>query len=107
MLLCGLLAAEHFVLFVALTGIGGVASAVYNASFNTLIQEKIEPEVLGRVFAMFGSISLFPSLMGLLGIGIFAEDLGIRNTFVLLGGLIALLGVISFFLPKVMAIDRR
>jgi DHA3 family macrolide efflux protein-like MFS transporter len=107
MLLCGLMPAEHFVIFVALTGIGGVASAVYHASFNTLIQEKIEPEVLGRVFAMFGSISLFPSLMGLLGIGIFAEDLGIRQTFVLLGGLIALLGVISFFIPKVMAIDRR
>lgn len=107
MLLCGLLPAEHFYFFVALTGVGGVASAVYSASFNTLIQEKIEPEVLGRVFAMFGSISLFPSLLGLLGIGIFAEDLGIRQTFVLLGGLIAVLGILSFFIPKIMAIDRR
>lgn len=103
----GLLPSSGFILFVALTGIGGMASSIYYASFNTIIQEKIEPEVLGRVFAMFGSISLFPSLIGLMGIGIFADDLGIKQTFVLLGGAIALLGVISFFIPKVMAIDRK
>jgi DHA3 family macrolide efflux protein-like MFS transporter len=106
MLLIGVLPKEYFILFVSLTGLGGVASSVYYASFNTLIQEKIEPEVLGRVFAMFGSISLFPSLLGLMGIGIFAEDLGIRNSFILLGGLIAIIGLISFFIPKVMNIDR-
>ncbi len=103
----GLLPSSQFVLFVVLTGIGGMASSIYYASFNTIIQEKIEPEVLGRVFAMFGSISLFPSLIGLLGIGIFADHLGINQTFVLLGGAIALLGVISFFIPKMMAIDRK
>lgn len=103
----GLLPSSQFILFVVLTGIGGMASSIYYASFNTIIQEKIEPEVLGRVFAMFGSISLFPSLIGLLGIGIFADHLGINQTFVLLGGAIALLGVISFFIPKMMAIDRK
>lgn len=103
----GLLPSSQFILFVILTGIGGMASSIYYASFNTIIQEKIEPEVLGRVFAMFGSISLFPSLLGLLGIGIFADDLGINLTFILLGGIIALLGVISFFIPKMMAIDRK
>jgi DHA3 family macrolide efflux protein-like MFS transporter len=106
MLFIGILPKEFFILFVSLTGLGGIASSVYYASFNTLIQEKIEPEVLGRVFAMFGSISLFPSLLGLMGIGIFAEDLGIRNSFILLGGLIAVIGLISFFIPKVMNIDR-
>ncbi len=103
----GLLPSSQFILFVALTGIGGMASSIYYASFNTIIQEKIEPEVLGRVFAMFGSISLFPSLIGLLGIGIFADYLGINQTFVLLGGAIAMLGVISFFIPKMMGIDRK
>ncbi|WP_367913492.1 MFS transporter [Leadbetterella sp. DM7] len=103
----GLLPSSQFILFVVLTGIGGIASSVYYASFNTIIQEKIEPEVLGRVFAMFGSISLFPSIIGLLGIGIFADHLGINQTFVLLGGGIALLGLISFFIPKMMAIDRK
>ncbi len=103
----GLLPSSQFILFVVLTGIGGMASSIYYASFNTVIQEKIEPEVLGRVFAMFGSISLFPSLLGLLGIGIFADYLGINLTFVLLGSAIALLGIISFFIPKMMAIDRE
>lgn len=103
----GLLSSSQFIIFVILTGIGGMASSIYYATFNTIIQEKIEPEVLGRVFAMFGSISLFPSILGLLGIGIFADDLGINLTFILLGGIIALLGVISFFIPKMMAIDRR
>lgn len=107
MAVSGFLPPSGFILFVILTGIGGMASSVYYASFNTIIQEKIEPEVLGRVFAMFGSISLFPSLLGLLGIGIFADDLGINQTFILLGGAIALLGIISFFIPKMMAIDRK
>lgn len=107
MLGSGLLLPSQFILFVILTGIGGMASSIYYASFNTIIQEKIEPEVLGRVFAMFGSISLFPSLIGLLGIGIFADYLGITQTFVLLGGAIALLGVISFFIPRMMGIDRK
>ena len=93
-------------IFVVLTGIGGMASSIYYATFNTIIQEKIEPEVLGRVFAMFGSLSLFPSILGLLGIGIFADDLGINLTFILLGGMTALLGVISFFIPKMMGIGR-
>ena len=107
LLFSGLLPSSQFTPFVILTGIGGIASSIYYASFNTIIQEKIEPEVLGRVFAMFGSISLFPSLIGLLGIGIFADHLGINQTFVLLGGAIALLGLISFFVPKVMAIGRK
>jgi DHA3 family macrolide efflux protein-like MFS transporter len=107
MMFSGMLSSSQFIPFVVLTGLGGVASAVYYASFNTIIQEKIEPEVLGRVFAMFGSISLFPSIIGLLGIGIFADDLGITNTFILLGGIIGLIGVAMFFFPKVMAIDRK
>lgn len=107
MMFSGMLSSSQFIPFVILTGLGGVASAVYYASFNTIIQEKIEPEVLGRVFAMFGSISLFPSIIGLLGIGIFADDLGITNTFILLGGIIGLIGVAMFFFPKVMAIDRK
>lgn len=107
MMFSGMLPSSQFVLFVTLTGIGGMASSIYYASFNTIIQEKIEPEVLGRVFAMFGSISLFPSIIGLLGIGIFADDLGITNTFILLGGIIGLIGVFSFFIPKMMAIDRK
>lgn len=107
MMFSGMLSSSQFIPFVLLTGLGGVASAVYYASFNTIIQQKIEPEVLGRVFAMFGSISLFPSIIGLLGIGIFADDLGITNTFILLGGIIGLIGVAMFFFPKVMAIDRK
>lgn len=107
MMFSGMLSSSQFVLFVILTGLGGIASAVYYASFNTIIQEKIEPEVLGRVFAMFGSISLFPSIIGLLGIGVFADDLGITNTFILLGGIIGLIGIAMFFFPKVMAIDKK
>jgi DHA3 family macrolide efflux protein-like MFS transporter len=107
MMFSGMLNSSQFILFVVLTGIGGVASAVYYASFNTIIQEKIEPEVLGRVFAMFGSISLFPSIIGLLGIGFFADEIGITNTFISLGAIIGLIGVALFFFPKVMAIDKK
>lgn len=107
LLLSGVLHPSMFWTFVGLTAVGGMASSVYYASFNTLIQEKIEPEVLGRVFAMFSSIALFPSLIGLLGIGFFAEKLGITSTFVIMGGVISLIGLVSFFFPTVMAIDKK
>lgn len=97
----GLLPPWGFAIFVALTTIGGITGAVYNASFTALIQEKIDPAMLGRVFSMFFSISLLPSLLGLLGTGFLADTIGISRTFVILGSAIGVVGIISFLVPEV------
>lgn len=103
----GLLSANGFVLFVGLTTIGGIAASVYHATFTTIIQERVNPAMLGRVFSMFFSIALLPSIIGLLSTGFIADYIGISQTFVILGSIIVLTGIISFFVPVLMRLGIK
>jgi DHA3 family macrolide efflux protein-like MFS transporter len=103
----GLLCSSGYVYFVILTALGGVSGAVYNACFNTVLQETIRPGMLGRVFSMYISVCMLPSLLGLVGIGFFADTIGLAQTFVLLGSIIFVLGIASFSMPSVMALGRE
>ena len=103
----GLLPANGYVQFVVLTTIGGLAASIFNASFTTIVQEKIEPALLGRVFSMYFSLALLPSMIGLLGTGYIADHIGIDLAFVILGSTIALIGIISFFVPALMGLGKR
>ncbi|MFC3197992.1 MFS transporter [Parapedobacter deserti] len=98
----GLLPASGFIFFTALTILGGVAASIYNASFTTVLQEKIDPAMLGRVFSMYFSIALLPSMIGLLSTGFIADNIGISLTFVILGSVISVVGIVSFFVPALM-----
>lgn len=106
-LLSGLLPANAFYMFVILTSFGGVAGAVYSSSFTAIIQEKIDPAILGRIFSMFMSVSLLPAMIGLLGTGFMADTIGLTTTFVIMGGIICLIGIISFFIPSLMTLDKK
>lgn len=97
----GLLPPKAFIVFVIFTFLGGLVSAIYNACFTTILQERINPAVLGRVFSIFMSASILPSLIGLLGIGYLADIIGITSTFVIFGAAISLVGIISFFSPGI------
>lgn len=103
----GLLPPTAFIIFVVFTFVGGLVSAVYNACFTTILQERINPAVLGRVFSIFMSSSILPSLIGLLGIGYLADIIGITSTFVIFGTAISLVGIISFFSPGIIAIGKK
>jgi len=103
----GILPADAFILFTVLTIIGGIAASMFNASFTTIIQEKVDPAMLGRVFSMYFSIALLPSMLGLLGTGFIADSIGIGLTFIILGSVIALIGVVSFFVPSLMHLGVR
>src|SRR5690606_161768 len=103
----GLLPPTGFLLFVALTVLGGIAASVYNASFMTILQEKINPAMLGRVFSMYFSIALLPAMIGLLSTGFLADTIGISVTFVILGSVIALIGIASFFVPALMRLGVK
>lgn len=103
----GILPADGFILFVVLTTLGGVAGSVYHATFTTIIQEKVSPVMLGRVFSMFFSIALLPSIIGLLSTGFIADYIGISRTFVILGSVIGVIGIVSFFVPALMKLDIK
>lgn len=97
--LSGYISGDMFIVFVILTSIGGISLSIFNASFTTILQEEIPSEKLGRVFSMYYSLAVFPSIVGLLGTGFLADTVGINVTFIVLGLAIAGVGLVSFFTP--------
>ena len=100
-LLSGVLPVSGYPLFVGLTAIGGISGSLYMASFTTVLQTRINPVVMGRVFSFYMSISLLPSMIGLLSTGFLADTIGIGNTFIIGGVLVGMIGLISFFQPSI------
>lgn len=103
----GLLAPQQFVFFVVLTAIGGMGASLYNASFTTIIQEEIHPNMLGRVFSLYYSIVIIPSVIGLLCTGFIADFIGVTKTFVILGFVVSLVGIASFLTPPLMRLGKK
>lgn len=102
MALSGYISGDLFILFVVLTSISGITASIYNASFTTILQEEIPSEKLGRVFSMYYSLAVFPSIIGLLGTGFLADTIGINWTFIILGVAILIVGIVSFLTPSLM-----
>lgn len=105
--LSGILSPDGFVWFAVLTAVGGVSGAVYNSAFTGLVQTKIDPTALGRVFSMFFTFSLIPAMLGLIGIGFLADGLGLTTSFILSGAIIIVIGVAAFLTPPAMRLDRQ
>jgi len=96
----GILPIEGFLIFVGLTFIGGISMALYSGTFMVVLQTTIEPAALGRVFSLYGSLSLLPSIVGLMYTGYLAGKIGIPNAFLLAGIALMLLGFYSFMAPS-------
>lgn len=105
-LLSGLLPSSGFIWFVVLTGIGGIAGAIWNGSFVVILQTKIENSLLGRVFATYDSLVLLPSIPGLLATGYIAEKIGLSHAFIISGGIICLAGILLCFIPSVLSLGK-
>ena len=103
-LFSGVLTPDGFVFFAILTALGGISGAVYSSMFTSLVQRTVAPEALGRVFSMYGSIAILPSLIGLTATGIIADHIGVSYAFVIAGAIIVLLGIIAMFVPSMMRI---
>ncbi len=105
--LSGYLPANTFFVFVGLTILGGIAAAVYNACFMTVLQEEVRPELMGRVFSLYFSIAIIPTVLGLLGTGWAADAFGVNYLFMVLGGLIVVIGMFSFFNRPLRELDNE
>lgn len=99
--LMGLLPSSAFIIFVVITSITGLAGAIYWSTFVVILQTKIEPAALGRVFSIYDSISLLPSIPGLLATGFIADGIGLLNAFIIAGVSMAAVGVFAFFIPSI------
>ena len=105
-LFSGLLPVSGFIWFAVLTALGGVCGSLYFATFTTVIQSRIDPGVMGRVFSFYMSFSMLPAMIGLLSTGFLADSIGLGNTFIISGGFLCLIGIISFFIPSLISLKE-
>ena len=94
----GLLPPSGFAIFAGITAIGGITMTLYSGSFTVVMQTMVEPAALGRVFSLYSSVTLLPSMIGLLATGYIADTIGIGNAFIISGSGIASLGIAAFLL---------
>jgi DHA3 family macrolide efflux protein-like MFS transporter len=99
--LTGILPASAFIIFVVLTTISGITGSIYWSTFVVILQIKIDPAALGRVFSIYDSISLLPTIPGLLATGFIADRIGLLNAFIIAGISMLAVGLTAFFIPSV------
>lgn len=107
LIISGFLPVSGFIVFAVLTIIGGIAYTIYNALFVAIIQRNINPDVLGRVFSVFFSLTLLPSMIGIATSGFLAETLGITKTFVLGGLIIISIGIFALLIPSTRKLGKN
>ncbi|MBN2862238.1 MAG: MFS transporter [Bacteroidales bacterium] len=103
----GILPVSGFFFFAGLTLIGGITMAFFSASFTVVIQTTVDTAILGRVFSIYGSITLLPSMLGLLQTGYIADAIGVPNAFIISGTALTILGFTAFFIPALKAMTVK
>lgn len=103
----GLLPPSAFIIYAIMAVVQGISMPFYSGPFTALLQTQIEVSFLGRVFSLFDSISLLPSILGLLVTGFIADAIGIANVFVICGIAIVMTGLLAFFIPSIMNLERK
>lgn len=107
LLISGLLPVTGFLAFALCSGLMGLSSPFFSGVQVALIQEKIRPEYLGRVFGLLGSITSFSMPLGLIASGIFADRIGIHVWFALSGWCIIGIAVLCVLLPSIRNLDKK
>lgn len=103
----GILPPSAFIIYAVFAVVQGIAMPFYSGPFTALLQTQIELSFLGRVFSLFDSISLLPSLLGLLATGFVADAIGVANVFTICGIAIVITGTLAFFIPSIMKLERK
>jgi DHA3 family macrolide efflux protein-like MFS transporter len=103
----GLLPINGFLIFAICSVLMGFSSPFYSGVQIALIQEKIQPEYLGRVFGLQGSIMSFAMPIGLIVSGIFADRIGINTWFMLSGVCVIGIALLCVTLPSFRNLDKK
>ncbi len=102
----GLLPEGGFWIFALFCVMMGVSVPFYSGPQIALMQEKLEPQYLGRAFGLYGSIMSFAMPPGLALSGLFADRLGINHWFLLCGAASVLLSLLTISIKSVREIEQ-
>lgn len=105
-LAAGMLGGGGFVAFLAMSFLMGLSSPFYSGPQTALMQEKIPPEYLGRVFGLYGAIMSWAMPLGLAFSSLFADVVGAPAWFVGAGAAMVLLACVTWAIPAIRHIER-
>jgi DHA3 family macrolide efflux protein-like MFS transporter len=106
-LFSGLLPSDGYIYFAVFSAISGVAAAMWNSAFTVIMQTTIDLDKQGRAFSTYDSLSLLPSIPGLLATGFIAESIGLTNSFIIAGAGILIIGIAILAIPSVMQLGNE
>jgi DHA3 family macrolide efflux protein-like MFS transporter len=103
----GLAPAELMWIAIAGNFFAGFMSPIINGPLMAIMQVSVAPDMQGRVFGLLNTVGLAATPIGLLIIGPLADLIGVQVPFIV-GGLGDLaMGVMGFFIPALILIERR
>mgnify|MGYP000469519335 FL=1 len=105
-LAAGLLGADGFAAFLAMSFLMGLSSPFYSGPQTALMQEKIPPEYLGRVFGLYGAIMSWALPLGLAFSSLFADAVGAPAWFFGAGVAMVLLACVTWAIPAIRHIEK-
>jgi len=104
--ICGMLPSTYFVVYAILTIGQGLLVPLFTGSFTVLLQTQFASRYLGRIFALFGSVSQIPAIIGLLLTGFIADSIGVEKIFLIGGGVISMIGILMLWIPSVRNLEK-
>ena len=102
----GILPSGGFVVFAFLSMLMGFSAPFYSGPHMAMMQEKIPPEYLGRVFGLYGSLMSIAMLLGLVVSGFSADTVGVPVWFLICGIVIFALALTAILTPSVRQIEN-
>ena len=102
----GITPANWFWVGVASVALFGFMSPITNGPINAIMQSKIAPEMQGRVLSLISSLCSMMMPLALLIAAPVAEWFGLRVWYWASGLLVMAIGLLAFFVPSVMMLDR-
>lgn len=106
LLLSGILPSNAFIIFSMLSTLLGVFSPFFTGIQTVILQQKIEPEYLGRVMSLLGSLIALTTSIGIMISGFVSEIIGIEKVFVVSGIIIVGISILYVIIPSVKNIER-
>ena len=94
------------VAFLAMSFLMGLSSPLYSGPQTALMQEKVPPEYLGRVFGLYGAIMSWAMPLGLAFSSLFADAVGASAWFVGAGAAMVLLACVTWAIPAIRGIEK-
>lgn len=104
-LVAGLLGSDGYPAFLAMSLLMGLSSPLYSGPQVALLQEKVPPEYLGRVFGLYGAIMSWALPIGLAASSLFADAVGAPAWFVGAGAAMVLLAAVTWAVPSIRRIE--